>query len=115
MKHLHHYHSPIRRGLYSLGLVASVMLIGTLGMHLFENMSFLDAFYFMSMIATAQGSAITPATTGGKIFAAAMAFVSVGAVVASLGFFFGPFFGKLWHVGVQKFEEEMKHLKRPSP
>ena len=110
MKRRHHYRSHWRRGLYSFVSVASVMTVGTLGMHLIERMSYLDAFYFMSMIATAQGPTVTPATPAGKLFASLMAFVSVGSVVASLGFFFGPFFGQLWKVGVELLEEEEAYL-----
>ncbi len=108
----HHYHSPIRRGLWSLCLVVSIMLVGMVGLHRLEGLSYLDAFYIMSMIATAQGTATVPATSGGKLFISLMAFVSVGAVVASLGFLFGPFFGKLWRVGFEKMEEEMRQLTR---
>ncbi len=81
-------------------------------MHQFEGMSYLDAFYFMSMIATAQGPAATPATRAGKLFASLMAFVSVGIGVASLGFLFGPFFGQLWRIGIERFEEERELLRR---
>jgi uncharacterized membrane protein YdjX (TVP38/TMEM64 family) len=109
MKH-HHLRSATRRGIYSLVLVALVTGVGTVGIHYFEQMSFLDSFYVMSMIATAQGLAMTPSTSGGKIFIAFMSFISVGAVVASLGFLFGPFFGQLWHIGVNKVEEEL-HMK----
>ena len=108
----HHYHSPLRRGIFSFFLVAAVMVVGTVGMHLIEGLSYVDSFYFMSMIATAQGPTFAPATTAGKIFASLIAFVSVGSVVAALGFLFGPFFGKLWKVGIEKFEEEMEHLRR---
>ena len=110
MAHSHHYRSPWRRGWYSFGLVAVVMFVGTLGMHLIEHLSYLDAFYFMSMIATAQGPMVTPVTAAGKLFTSVMAFVSVGSVVTALGFLFGPFFGRLWHVGVRRFEEEEKEL-----
>ncbi len=82
------------------------MTVGTVGMHVLEKMSCLDAFYFMSMIATAQGPPAAPATPAGKLFASFMAFISVGTVVASLGFLFGPFFGRLWKVGVERLEEE---------
>jgi hypothetical protein len=88
------------------------MAVGTIGIHALEKYSWLDAFYFMSMIATAQGPMMQPATPAGKIFAALMAFISVGSVVASLGFLFGPFFGKLWRVGVWKIEEEVQLLAR---
>ena len=91
------------------------MLIGTVGMRALEQMSWLDAFYFMSMIATAQGPTMVPLTAGGKVFAAFMSFVSVGSVVAALGFLFGPFFGKLWRIGVEHLEEELhfNHTKKP--
>ena len=104
----HHYHSPWRRGLYSFGLVVGVMVLGTLGMRLTERMSYLDAFYFMSMIATAQGPMVIPATPAGKIFSALMAFISVGTVVASLGFLFGPFFGQLWRHGAERLDEDKR-------
>jgi len=88
------------------------MAIGTLGIHHFERLSYLDAFYFMAMIATAQGPAMVPSTTAGKLFTAIIAFVSVGCVVASLGFLFGPFFGQLWRVGVERVEHEL-HKDHP--
>ena len=106
MKHSHHYRSPWRRGLYAFILIAAVVTIGTFGMHWLEGLSYLDAFYFVSMIATAQGATVVPVTVAGKLFAALMAYISVGSVVASLGFFFGPFFGQLWHLGVKWLEEE---------
>lgn len=110
--HHRHYHSPFKRGLLSFGLVAFVMFFGTLGMHFIEKLPPLDAFYFMSMIATAQGSSYTPLTPGGKIFVSLISFISVGAVVAALGFLFGPFFGKLWRVGVMKLEHEVEILTK---
>lgn len=108
MKHSHHYRSHWKRGVYSLLLILVVVAGGTIGIHYLEHMPYLDAFYFMSMIATAQGTSQVPATAAGKLFAAFMAFVSVGAVVAALGFFFGPFFGQLWHWGVKWIEDEIK-------
>ena len=88
------------------------MLGGVAGIHLIERLSWVDAFYFMSMIATAQGPTITPQTALGKIFASVMAFISAGCVVASLGFLFGPFLGKLFKIGVDKFEEEIEFLEK---
>ena len=108
----HHYRSALKRGLFSFCLVAFIMTFGTIGMRFFEHLSVLDAFYFMSMIATAQGAAYVPVTTSGKIFASLMAFLSVGVVVAALGFLFGPFFGQLWKIGVERVEEEIQILKK---
>ena len=107
----HHYHSPWKRGMFSLLLVTAIMIIGVMGVHGIEKMSWVDAFYFMSMIATAQGPMVTPATAAGKIFVSFMAFISVGAVVAALGFLFGPFLGKLWHIGVKHLEQELTKKK----
>ena len=97
--------------MYSLLILAVIMVIGTEGMHYFEKMPYIDAFYFTSMIATAQGAAITPATVGGKIFASILAFISAGAAIACLGFLFGPFLGKLWHIGILRVEEDL-HLRK---
>ena len=107
----HHYRSPIKRGIFSLLLVSAVMALGTVGIHYLESLSWIDALYFMSMIATAQGPVMVPQTNGGKIFVAFMSFLSVGSVVAALGFIFGPFFGQLWKIGVEHFEEEW-HIKK---
>ena len=87
------------------------MFVGTVGMHHLEGYSYLDAFYFMSMIATTQGPMMIPQTAGGKIFAPVMSFISVGGGVAALGFLFGPFFGKIWRIGVDHLEEEL-HIKK---
>ena len=106
MKRAHHYRSHWQRGAYALLGVGSIVTIGTLGMHRLEGMSYLDAFYFVSMIATAQGPPEAPVTAAGKLFAAFMAYVSVWSGVAALGFFFGPFFGQLWHAGVSWLEDE---------
>ena len=94
-----------------MALVAGVLGIGTVGMHVFERMSYLDAFYFMSMIATAQGPASVPQTAAGKLCAALMAFISAGTVMAALGFLFGPFFTRLWKISVHKLEEEERMLE----
>ena len=87
------------------------MTVGTIGIHTLEGFSYLDAFYFMSMLATAQGPNIAPATVAGKIFVSIMAFVSVGFVVAALGFLFGPFFGQLWRIGVEHLEDDLRRLR----
>ncbi len=109
----HHYHSPWKRGLYSFGLVLTVTVVGTLGIHSLEKFSYIDSFYFTSMIATGQGpvGTLAPQTTSGKIFTSVLAFVSVGALLTALGFVFGPFLGKLWKIGVLKFEEEVHALR----
>lgn len=104
----HHYHSPHRRALIAFILIGTVMMIGTVGMHLIERMPIIDAFYFMSMIATAQGPTMLLTTSSGKIFASIMAFISFGVAVASLSFLFGPLLGKLGLIGVEHLQEQRK-------
>ena len=95
----HHLKSPWRRASYSLLLIVAILFLGTAGMHALEGLSWMDAFYFISMIATAQGPPTQPATAAGKLFAACMAFLSVGVAVTALGFLFGPLLGRLWRIG----------------
>ena len=115
MRHAHHYRSHWRRGFYATFFMAAIVTIGTLGMRRLEGLSYLDAFYFVSMIATAQGPPSAPSTAAGKLFAAFMAYISIGSGVAALGFFFGPFFGQLWHAGVKWLEEETHHTAKRDP
>ena len=84
-----------------------------MGMHLIEGFALLDSFYFTSMILTGQGpvSELSVETGTGKIFVSLMAFISAGIVVASFGFLFGPFLGKLLHIGALKFEKEVEEIK----
>lgn len=96
----------LKRATYSIALVLAVLIIGTIGFHYIEHYSYIDSFYFISMLATAQGPATTPATSLGKIFASIMAFVSVGSVVFALGFIFGPFFGRLFRMGAMDLEKD---------
>lgn len=97
--------------MFSILVLAAVMVIGTVGMVSFERWTYVDAFYFMSLIATTQGPARSPETDAGKIFASAMAFVSVGAVISSIAFVFGPLFGTLLKEGIDYLEMEEKKVK----
>ena len=110
----HHLHSFFNRGLHCLGLIGAILFLGTTCMHLLEGFSYVDAFYFTSMIATGQGPAptVSPVTASGKLFTCLLAFISTGVMVASLGFLFGPFLGKLWKIGITKFEEELEYLRK---
>lgn len=109
----HHYHSFSKRGVHTLLVVGSILFLGTLGFHLIEKFSYIDAFYFASLIATGQGPApgLSPQTPAGKIFTCFYAFMAVGFMVASLSYLFGPFFGRLWKIGILKVEEEIQTIK----
>lgn len=94
------------RAVYSTAMIAAVLLVGTLGLHLLEGYSYIDAFYFTSMVATGQGPYGNPATAAGKIFVSILAFVSTGVVITALVFLFGPFFGAVFRSGFERLEED---------
>ncbi len=106
------HRSLFRRAAYSVSIVVAVLAFGTVVLHHVEGYSYIDAFYFMSMLATAQGPTVEPATTIGKIFVSIMAFVSVGSVIAALGFLFGPFLGKMALFGVRDLKAKERELSR---
>lgn len=88
-----------------------MVLIGTIGIHQLEGLSYLDSFYFTALLATGEGPTFTPVTAGGKIFAGIFAFVSVGTTVTALLFLFGPFFGSVIKLGLERIEEEAEKEK----
>lgn len=109
---VHHPLSPFtRRAFYAVLVLGVVMAVGTLGMMNLEGWGLVDSFYFMALIATAEGPAATPATDAGKIFAAVMAFVSIGAVISAITFAFGPLFGSALKQGIVHVEKEEEKLR----
>jgi len=87
------------------------MAIGTVGLMLLEGWDLVDSFYFMSLLATAEGPALTPATVAGKIFASIMAFFSIGAAISAITFTFGPLFGSALKEGLRYVEKEEERFK----
>jgi hypothetical protein len=100
--------TALRRSVYALCAIVVVMIIGIIGFHLIEGMSFVNALYEESMLATGQGPAITINTDNGKVFASVMAFVSVGSVITTLTFTLGPILSQLWREGLERVEEEAR-------
>jgi voltage-gated potassium channel len=96
------YPSLLKRAIYSATVILAILVIGTLAFHYVENFSYVNAFFFMSMLATGEGPPFPPVTALGKILASVMAFVSVGAVITSLIFITGPFIGTLIRAGEKK-------------
>ena len=108
-------HSFVERAAYSFLLILAVLLLGTVSMHVLEGWSYLDSFYFTSFVATGQGppAGVDPVTAVGKVFASVLAFVSVGTVISALLFLFGPFFGRVFRLGVERIEEvEKEHARK---
>ena len=107
----HLRHVRRRRAVYGLIGVLAVLAAGTLGLHFIEGASYVDSFYFESMLATGQGPPFPLATTTGKLFASAMAFISVGSVITTLIFTLGPVMGRLWREGLEWIELEARRVE----
>lgn len=109
---LRHPLSPFkRRAFLAVVILLIVMAIGTFGMMALEGWDFVTSFYFMSLLATAEGPAQAPVTVGGKIFASFMAFFSIGAAISAITFTFGPLFGSVLKEGFAFVEKEEDKLK----
>ncbi len=104
--------SPFKkRAFFSIAILGIVMAIGTIGMMVLEGWDLVTSFYFVSLLATAEGPAQSPITVGGKIFASFMAFLSIGAAISAITFTFGPLFGSMLKEGFAYAEREEDKLK----
>src|SRR2546426_3146127 len=104
--------SPFKKqAFFSIVVLAIVMAIGTIGMMLLEGWDSVTSFYFMALLATAEGPALSPLTVAGKLFASLMAFVSIGAAISAITFTFGPLFGSVLKEGFAYIEKEEEKLK----
>ncbi len=104
--------SPFKkRAFLAIAILGLLMAIGTIGMMILEGWDLVTSFYFMSLLATAEGPAQSPMTVGGKIFASSMAFFSIGAAISAITFTFGPLFGSIVKEGFAYVEREEDKLK----
>ncbi len=104
--------SPFKkRAFLAIAILGLLMAIGTIGMMILEGWDLVTSFYFMSLLATAEGPAQSPMTVGGKIFASSMAFLSIGAAISAITFTFGPLFGSIVKEGFAYVEREEEKLK----
>jgi hypothetical protein len=88
------------------------MTVGTVGMKVLTGWDWIASFYFMSMIATAEGPPTLPPNSISQIFAAIMAFISIGTLITAIGTIFGPFLGYLFHKGVTFAERERERKEK---
>jgi hypothetical protein len=107
--------SPVgKRALYAFLIIVVIMTVGTVGTKLLTGWPWIDSFYFMSMVATAEGPPNAPPTFWSKVFISVMAFVSIGALITTIGTIFGPYFGYLLNKGVRfaQMEAEKERAKK---
>src|SRR5690242_21836456 len=80
-------------------------------MMILEGWDSATSFYFMSLLATAEGPAQAPVTVGGKVFASVMVFFSMGAAISAITFTFGPLFGSILKEGFAYVGKEEDKLR----
>jgi hypothetical protein len=80
-----------------LGLVVVSLAVGMAGYHGFEGLPWIDAFLNASMILSGMGPLMSPATTGGKLFAGLYALYSGLAVLVIAGVMFAPVIHRFLH------------------
>jgi hypothetical protein len=101
----------VRRAEYSVVAVLVVLIIGTVGFHFLAGLDPVDSLYFECMLATGQGPPLVLTSDSAKLFASAMAFLSVGTVLTTLVLNLGPVVGQLWREGVEHAERELRKVE----
>ncbi|HEX4966698.1 MAG TPA: hypothetical protein VF173_38160 [Thermoanaerobaculia bacterium] len=86
-----------RHGMVAFGVLAFSLLVGMVGYHLFEKLSWIDGFLNSSMLLGGMGPVDPPKTAAGKLFAggyalyAGLVFITVAAIVGT------PVFHRVLH------------------
>ena len=86
-----------RAAMVALGLVVVSLLVGMLGYHVLEGMSWIDAFVNASMILSGMGPLGELHTRGGKIFAGAYALYSGFALLTIAALLLAPVVRRFLH------------------
>jgi hypothetical protein len=84
-------------GVIALVLIAISLLIGMIGYHMLEGLSWIDAFLNASMLLGGMGPVHDPVSFGGKLFAGVYALYCGFAVLLVAGVLLAPVFHRLLH------------------
>lgn len=82
---------------FALALVAGSLLIGMVGYHLLEGLSWIDAFLNASMLLGGMGPVNAPVTYGGKLFAGLYALYCGLVVILVTGVLLAPVAHRFLH------------------
>jgi hypothetical protein len=94
--------AEFRRRMLFYGMITAIMIvaslvIGILGYHYFESLSWTDSLLNASMILGGMGPVDTLKTSSGKVFASFYALYSGIILLASVGVLFAPIFHRVLH------------------
>ncbi|HSX04556.1 MAG TPA: hypothetical protein VLG76_07505 [Rhabdochlamydiaceae bacterium] len=78
-------------------IIGLSLLIGMIGYHSFEKMSWIDAYLNASMILSGMGPVSTLVTSEGKIFAGSYALFSGIVFLVVIAIIFAPVFHRFFH------------------
>ena len=92
-----YYHRLGRGAAIGGSILGGSLMIGMAGYHIFEKMSWLDAFVNAAMILSGMGPVGQLQTDAGKIFAGCYALFSGLAFITSIGVVFAPMFHRFIH------------------
>lgn len=87
----------LRFGLVTAGIILFSLVIGILGYHYFESLSWIDSLLNASMILGGMGPVNNLQTNAGKIFASFYALYSGIILLASVGILITPVFHRFLH------------------
>ncbi len=100
--------------LEALGVIIGSLVIGMLGYHYLESLSWLDALVNASMILGGMGPVNVLHTTAGKIFASLYALYSGIIFLVVVGILFAPIYHRFLHRFHLEFDEEKAAEERPA-
>jgi hypothetical protein len=103
--------TALRRAVYGIIAIVLVLVVGTLGLRSIEGISYVNAFYFESMLAAGQGPPFPLTTDAGKIFVSVMGFVSVGAVLVTITVTLVPIAAQIWREALEDVEGEARAVE----
>jgi hypothetical protein len=83
--------------LVALGIITGSLVIGILGYHFFEKLSWVDSLLNAAMILGGMGPVNTLSTTAGKIFASFYALYSGIVFLVSVGVILAPLYHRFLH------------------
>jgi hypothetical protein len=86
-----------RAATYAFGLIAATLLLGMVGYHALEDLSWLDAFHQASLLLSGMGPVVDVHTTAGKVFDSVYALFCGVVLLASTGLLFAPILHRILH------------------
>ena len=91
----------------SIGIIAVSLVIGVLGYHSLEGLSWIDALVNASMLLGGMGPVSPLHTTAGKIFASFYALFSGMVLLVAVGVLIAPIFHRFLHHFHLDFDDEV--------